>query len=466
MNGTVAPFGEPLAKPHVQPVLPTELWLTIFDYVVTYDLHIFDQSLRYRRERTRSLQNLQYVCKSWRDMIKPFVYRHIALDGNGDHLGSHGYYSLMVDHVETLAHILDQTTNPGVPKASLVRSFWIQRDGREEGTDSSLTVLQEALPALLSRMTNLSELCCRFDLHGPQVACVARSHGSQLTRLAIECGSPYSTRISSPQVLSLLKRFTALTDLHLGIHGQTGELDSIDAPDLPKLRFFELVADATSDVLMNWLAQWKMPRLSTFACRKSVGCSKHMCEETIGLSAFMTRHGAGLRTLRIDDSCEDLQLVIFPHTPCLDVLDVFGAMHLLSNLPISVTQIAVREFGDNLGYQARELRFLLQTVQLLPPEKKLHTIRVVSDMVSHDKHLHEPAAFVWREKLRQADTRRVVTWREFNNHAKGLLELGVLVLDEQNVALTDVLEEMRPSQESVRTELLESTTDLLPISDK
>ena len=50
----------------VLPALPAELWLTIFEHVVTYDTHIFKQSLKYRRERTRDLQRLQYVCKSWK----------------------------------------------------------------------------------------------------------------------------------------------------------------------------------------------------------------------------------------------------------------------------------------------------------------------------------------------------------------------------------------------------------------
>jgi len=53
------------------PALPTELWLTIFEHVVTYDTHIFNQSLKYRRERTCDLQRLQYVCKSWKVQKNP-----------------------------------------------------------------------------------------------------------------------------------------------------------------------------------------------------------------------------------------------------------------------------------------------------------------------------------------------------------------------------------------------------------
>jgi hypothetical protein len=40
------------------------------------------------------------------------------------------------------------------------------------------------------------------------------------------------------------------------------------------------------------------------------------------------------------------------------------------------------------------------------------------------------------------------------------------MLDEQNIVLTDVLEEMKPSQESISTELLESATDALLESEE
>ena len=66
MDDTVEQHDEPLTKAHALPALPTELWLTIFEHVVTYDAHIFDQSYEYRKERTRDLQRLQYVCRSWR----------------------------------------------------------------------------------------------------------------------------------------------------------------------------------------------------------------------------------------------------------------------------------------------------------------------------------------------------------------------------------------------------------------
>jgi hypothetical protein len=66
MVDTVEQHDEPLTKAHILPALPTELWLTIFEHVVTYDAHIFDQSYEYRKERTRGLQRLQYVCRSWR----------------------------------------------------------------------------------------------------------------------------------------------------------------------------------------------------------------------------------------------------------------------------------------------------------------------------------------------------------------------------------------------------------------
>jgi hypothetical protein len=66
MDDTVKELIESPTKPHVLPALPTELWLTVFEQVVTYDKHIFDQSLPYRSKKTHNLQKLQCVCRSWR----------------------------------------------------------------------------------------------------------------------------------------------------------------------------------------------------------------------------------------------------------------------------------------------------------------------------------------------------------------------------------------------------------------
>jgi hypothetical protein len=166
----------------------------------------------------------------------------------------------------------------------------------------------------------------------------------------------------------------------------------------------------------------------------------------------MAKYGAGLRTVTTDHGNPTIE--VFPYTPSLDI---FGTVHVdapLEGLPISVTQLVIRRFGEHLGYQAVILSRLLQTAQLLPPEKKIRIIRVVCD---HTYRVGVP--FVWRKKLQQIDMRRMNTWRNFNDLAKGLLELGISVLDEQDVALTDVLEEMRVWQESITTELVESATN-------
>lgn len=53
-------------KPHAMPFLPTELWLIIFDHFATLNIHIFEQWYEERREATRNLQRLQFVCRAWR----------------------------------------------------------------------------------------------------------------------------------------------------------------------------------------------------------------------------------------------------------------------------------------------------------------------------------------------------------------------------------------------------------------
>jgi hypothetical protein len=300
------------------------------------------------------------------------------------------------------------------------------------------------------------------------MASIARSHGLRLTKLAVDCAAPYGSLIKSPEVLPFLKHFTALTDLHLGIHSQTGVLDSMEPPNLPNLHILQIVADGTIDALMIWLSRWIMPGLSAFACLKSndVGFSKYLREEADSLFAFMAKHGAGLRMVKINDSCRDVRLAVFPYTPCLNVYHIFDVQDIFDDLPTSVTQIVLPRFGTNLGYQVVILRALVQTVQLLPPGKRLHIIRVVKNMIIDRRYQSKPGPFSWRDTMQHADTRRVVTWREFNIHAKELLKLGVSILDEQDVALTDVLEEMEAPQESICTDFVESATDTLLGSDQ
>jgi hypothetical protein len=227
---------------------------------------------------------------------------------------------------------------------------------------------------------------------------------------------------------------------------------SIEPLDLPNLRSLRIVVELATDPLLAWLTQGNMPVLSAFAFMAPPCCTKTVQPEPGILTTFMAKHGAGLRTVTTGHGNPTIE--VFPYTPSLDIFDTVHIDAALEGLPVSVTQLVIHRFGEHLGYQAVILSRLLQTAQLLPLKKKLRVIRVVYD---HTYRVGAP--FVWREKLQQIDTRRVNTWRDFNNIAKGLLDLDVSVLDEQHVALTDVLEEMRVWQESITTELVESATN-------
>ena len=354
-------------------------------------------------------------------MVEPLVYRHLSIDGN-NYLAS--------NRVTALAHLLDHPIDSDAPKASWVCSFWIQRDEGESPTEPALMALQAALPTLLSRLTNLSELFCRFETQRAQIAAVVHSHGPQLTKLSIDIGGR-SVRIQ--EALSLLKHFTALRDLHLGVSGQTRDLNKVEASELPKLRLFELAAEYSTNELLGWLTRSAMPKLSAFAIWKP----HDIWRELSNLPAFMAKHGAGLRTLQSDDSQLANMSEIFDHTCSLEVFDTFDTRGPLGNLPASVTQIVLRQFPENIGYGVQTLESLLQVVGSLPPDRKLHAIRVcsINDYLG-------AKSFLWREKMKVADTRRMETWKRFRCNVKKMLDLGVALLDQQGVALADVLREM------------------------
>ncbi|KAI4929978.1 hypothetical protein J4E85_004599 [Alternaria conjuncta] len=176
-----------------------------------------------------------------------------------------------------------------------------------------------------------------------------------------------------------------------------------------------------------------MPKLSAFAIRKPHDNWRKLSN----LPAFMAKYGAGLRMLQFDDSQLANMSEVFDHTSSLEVFDTFDATGPLCDVPVSVTQIVLRRFPENIGYGVQTLESLLQVVGSLPPDRKLHAIRMCS---VNDYLEREP--FLWREKMKVADTRRMETWKRFRYNVKKMLDLGVSLLDQQGVALANVLIEM------------------------
>jgi len=125
----------PSLKPHAMPFLPTELWLTIFEHFAALNTHIFEQSYEERREATRNLQRLQFVCKAWRvryirqlslelfpdtqqAIIKPLTCRNPTLGCDRDEA---------LDKIVKFASLLDEAEGSGFPGALNLDTFWIEK---------------------------------------------------------------------------------------------------------------------------------------------------------------------------------------------------------------------------------------------------------------------------------------------------------------------------------------------------
>lgn len=371
-------------------------------------------------------------------MVKPLTYRNPALRCSEDE---------GLDKIVQFASLLDEAEGSGSLGALSIDTFWIEKESvRRPLFEQS----REPLTALLLRITNLREMVCNFAIPGPIFASSARLHGSTLEKLSIR----FHGR-DLPAALQSLKHLAALQDLRIRVHGDVEAPGSVEPFHLPCLRLLEIeTSGETSDVL-KWFAQSNLPIITKFVMN-----FPRARMDSIGLPAFMVKHGASLSSVRFGMSRESLSTVladiVFPYALSLSVLDidVSELQKLPKNLPVSVTQIVLRGLGRNIGWTAQRIAAMYDAIQQLSEEHNLHSFKVLSSL-----HPSRKSPFLWHENIQVDDKRRMVIWKMLTETTARLLVRGILVLDEQHIPLSDVLRDMDALPE------LESLESLHEISE-
>jgi hypothetical protein len=366
------------------------------------------------------------------DMIRPLTFRHPAFHGNNEHARE----SLL-----QLARLLDNN-DPDATKASWIRSVWFHKEhhwGESPETAVIRRQFRTAAIGLLGKLRPLSELACRQYLNAEHLETVARHHGPSLKKLDVQT---YLNAL--PTLVLLMGQFSALQDLYLLVHAAK-DVALEGKPDLPNLRFLELRPHAASSSILTWFAQSSLPRLRTLIL---VTNTKEMNDVT-ALSTFMQQHGARLTKVRLDTDISHITAAVFPHTPNLCTLhiglpnNVPDSQHIwldLQNPPRQLTEVQYSGFGYNLGFYAPFFEQMGNAALKAQTERSLlQSFRVMRRLIPSS----EAELFSWRKAMKQADRRRLGVWKMVTENTLKLLSLGIEVLDEYDVALSDVLEGMQ-----------------------
>ncbi|CAO2656095.1 Nn.00g048980.m01.CDS01 [Neocucurbitaria sp. VM-36] len=423
------------------PQLPAEIWLAIFEQLLIHDVHIFNQSRRFIYDFTLDLQTMQLVCSTWRDLIRPLTYRRVAIDGHTQDLPGRFSY---------LLNILNPDEGPSSAKASWIQTLWLLEDSlgnpNPKGNASEFPV---KFKTLVPRMTSLRELCLRIVVSVQDFEVITRYHAPSLERMAVT----FDGR-DLGKTLPLMKHFTALQDLLLIIPTGGFGPDLDDETELPNLRLLELNATEDPQRVIKWLSQSTVPQLTDLRIDSCFRLDLNV------LSTFMARYGRNLITFGSTVMDRSLTTAVFPYTPHLKRLDVSPRYHmiveLLQGLPISVQEVACSGFGSNVGNQSKVLRELAKAVEQLSHGSALRIVRAVSGASYYDS-----APYTWRARVQRSEKRRIEAWGLLTHNATRLLDLGVVVLDEEDVVLTDFLKDFEDTDVPEPFERLETYTRLL-----
>ena len=166
----------------------------------------------------------------------------------------------------------------------------------------------------------------------------------------------------------------------------------------------------------------------------------------------MQQHGAFLSRVRLETDISHITAAVFPHTPNLSTLHIglpnnVPDLHIwldLQDPPCLLTEVEYSGFGYNLGFYApffEQMGNAAYTAQA--GGSLLHSFRVMRRQIP----LTEAKLFSWQEAMKQADRRRLGVWKMVTENTAKLLSLGIEVLDEYDVALSDVLESVGESME-------------------
>lgn len=295
-----------------------------------------------------------------------------------------------------------------------------------------LTVeFEQAFIDLLTLMTSLHELRCYKRLTRSVMAILAKNHGRTLKKLVLAFD-----HYDPEETLPGLSEFVALRHLDLKrLHYPASDARVHSRTTIQSLQSLYIDAINRETYPVHWLNSSTFPELTHLRLQSD------MIEQWTSITPFLTRHGQSLKIFGLCGTCTGFITTVFPHTPNLEVVEFAPTSHAPTNmteelrgLPSSVTEIRIGRFGHQLGYYMVFLRQLLLLVEQLPAGHAIRALRVVQ----HDKHV-DSTLYSWRKEVSNADKRRVKLWEDFTGAAVRLLELGVVVLDDEGVALTDVL---------------------------
>jgi hypothetical protein len=392
-------------------------------------------------------------------MIRPLLYRHLIVHHVEEKDGFDGFVKL--------ANLVRQQHNSGSSRASWVHTLWFS--DTIASSDECLPHTYrpyEALEALLPRLVSLKELHYEAYSTWQLYENLGYHHGGTLSKLSVSFFDH-----QAHDLLTVLYRFTALQQLKLELFSDIDPVisgPSTDVIEIPNLRLLELVAYDPLEEFLECFRQFSLPQLTTFKITARINARAFNLE---ALAQYMSTHGANITTFWYRGYKPNTTSAIFPHTPCLRYFEAsLGQLYpdivteLLQGLPTSVSEYTYWGMGTNLGYFGPCLQQMHAAVKQLPKGSALRTIRVVMSLYRG----HSFSRYSWESVLGQADRRRMNIWKEFTDAAAGLLTLGVVVVDEKGVILTDVLRKMEEPESLLLgpKEELPGTTEDVPASEE
>ncbi|KAF2827394.1 hypothetical protein CC86DRAFT_369526 [Ophiobolus disseminans] len=414
--------------------LPAELWQAVFEQYVTYDVHIFNQSTSYRRRRVRALQALQPVCRRWRDVVRPLIYRHPSFEGWHD-----DNTPRFLHFVDSLDH--DDTTD--APKQSWIQSFVLYRNALSsvpvpEGAteNDEHIVYANALASLIPHLLGMREFVCRVVLRVETFALLSDCHAHRLTKLL----AVFKTE-DLREMLPLLNRFSTLKELQLSALVPDGDvhehLSTLEAPELSSLCVLEIINyNAFTNHVLGWFAKASLPHLREFRVTldEEDDPNLHM------LSSFLARNGSALITLGLHHFPSEFasgsvrRLIgreFFAHTPHLECIELANhTAKIMTCIPNSVVGVTLKMMRDDFSRTADRMNSTAALAGRSLHGSKLTRIRVTLE----DPH-RTPTILSFADCLDKKQTDHQLV-KKLLKRAAHLKERGILFLDDTGTEVT------------------------------
>lgn len=359
------------------------------------------------------------------DLAKRLTYRHPAFDG---------FEKPSADQFIQFTESLNKDDNPLSPKTSWIQTFYLRR------SDSAVTPYADhyqvkfnlSFRNLLPHLTVLREFTCRMSVIKEEFEILTQSCNKTLKKLAI-----YFSSKELPGCLPLLKRLAVLQDLFVFVGpGSDNTPPTEGKPLLPDLCRLALSAyDYDMNYVLNWLNRSTLPKLTTFQMLNSGGLDHAILER------FISVHGPNLTTFGCDAMAvreESPMTIVYAHAQKLKHLQgspTWEMEKVFRGLPASVTSFAFSDFGggsEHLFYLSL-VKHVEKAVRALPSPNMLHTIRFTERLrfVNYD-------AFTWKSAFKKKPE-DAAKWKSFVELANHIQALGITLVDDTGMALTDAI---------------------------